>query len=892
MPLAQGTRLGPYEIVAPLGEGAMGEVYRARDTRLARDVAIKILPASFVRDPDRLARFKREALALASLNHPHIATVYGLEDAGGEPALAMELVEGPSLAERIATAPLPVDEALVLARQIAEGLEAAHLRGIIHRDLKPHNIKLTRGGSVKLLDFGLAKLTERGGSSAAGRPDALMDSPTVTSSAMTAVGTLLGTAAYMAPEQARAQTVDHRADIWAFGCVLFEMLTGTRAFAGSGTTDVLAAILKGEPDWSLLPADTPTPVRRLLRRCLQKPLDRRLDSARDAMLEIDDARNPSPHESARGSSPRRWVTILPWVVAGACLAALVLNLTRQQIPVATGLSKLTIALSEPLVDTGRPSLALSPDGSRVAYVAQHGDSTAVYTRTVDGFETTAIPGTEGATSLLFSPDGEWIAFHAARRLRKVSVRGGPPVSLAGMADFMGASWSTNGSIIASQATSDLVSVPENGGEPASLLTSADRTGAQISRLLPHVLPGGRAILFNVVKPHEPQGSVAVRVLDSGEERILVPDATHPSYVDGWLIFARSGTLFAVRFDLQRLAVAGVPVPVLQGLMFGQAFGTTEYSVSTTGRLAYVTGAAAVGRRLSTIDLKGTTSTLSELRRAYYMPRVGPDGARLALTILEEGAYSLWMTESLSGRPSRIVENSLAPVWSPDGKSIAFTTARDGGLNLAVMRLDGSAPPKTILVDGTQKVPTSWTPDGKSIVFTRVDPGGTNGEDIYVIGADGTGARPLLQSRENESPGIVSPDGKWLAFAIGNMMTGGVAVAPLADPGRQSRVDAQAATMPVWSRNGRELFFLAGPRRNRMMAVTITDDDGGPRLDKPRLLFEHNMGTGIGFSLPRYDVMPDGQRFVFATAEDAAPATEIRLILDWAWQLRSLMPRKN
>jgi eukaryotic-like serine/threonine-protein kinase len=879
MHLEPGTRVGPYEIVAPLGAGGMGEVYRARDTKLSRDVAIKVLPALFGLDPDRSARFKREALALASLNHPHVATVYGLEDAAGEPAIAMELVEGPSLADRLAPGPLPVNEALALARQIAEGLAAAHARGIVHRDLKPHNIKLTSDGSVKLLDFGLAKIGEPLSGSGL---DAASDSPTITGAAATSMGTLLGTAAYMAPEQARGQDVDHRVDIWAYGCVLFEMLTGRRVFAGGGTTDVLAAILQTEPDWSRLPAATPSPVRRLLRRCLQKSVDRRLHSVRDAILEIDDAISLPADDNVGGVRPRRLLTLLPWLVAAAAVLALGLSLTRSRTAPSTGPSKLTVALPHPLADTGRPLIALSPDGSRIAFVAQHDDSTAVYARPVDGFESTVLPGTQGATSLLFSPDGEWIAFYSGSRLRKVSVRGGPPVVLAEMTDFMGASWSGNSIVASTEA--DLLSVPAEGGEAKSLLTSAESKSAQVERLLPHFLPGGEAVLLTLARPQEMQGSVAVRVLKTGEERVLVRDATQASYFDGWLTFARSGTLFAVPFDLQRLATTGTPVPVLQGVMFNQSFGTTQYSVAANGTLAHVTGPAGE-RRLLAADRNGATSAVSDLRRAYYLPRVSPDGGRLALTILDDGAFGVWMTQSLDGAPVRIAENSFDPVWSPDGRSMAFATSRDGGMNLAVARLYESTPPKTIFVDNAMKVPTSWTPDGKSIVFTRVDPDGSTGEDVYIIGADGTGVRPLVQTAANESGGVVSPDGRWLAFSTSGGRGVVVAVGPVSDPARHTRVAIERCAMPVWSRGGRELFFLSGQRFNRMMVMEVSAELAGVRLGKPRFLFEQNIAAGIGYSLARFDVMPGDQRFIFVKAEDAAPASEIRLTLDWGAQLR-------
>jgi Tol biopolymer transport system component len=863
----------------------MGEVYRARDTKLARDVAIKVLSSFSDLSPDRRKRFEREALALASLNHPHIATVYGLEDAGGQPAIAMELVDGPSLSECIADGQLDMDRALRIAREIAEGLHAAHLRGIVHRDLKPQNIKLTPSGSVKLLDFGLAKTTDR-----EAPPAAVSDGVTMTSPEVTAVGTLLGTAAYMAPEQARGLAVDHHADIWAFGCVLFEMLSRRRPFSGGGPADVLAAILQTEPDWTLLPSGTPPGVRRLLKRCLEKAVDRRLDSARDAILEIDDALDPAVQQDPqRRAPPRRWNTALPWLAAAMCLAALAIVLTRPRASGPPVLSKLAIALRYPVVETGRPVLAVSPDGSRLAFVAQHGDGTAIYLRPIDSFESVLLPGTEGASFVGFSPDGEWVVFFAERRLRKVSTRGGPSVVLAAPPDFMGATWSPHGTIIFSTAGADLLSVPEGGGEPTSILSAAERADTQISRELPHLLPGGAAVLFTVKKPHE-EGSLAVRNLRTGQERILVAAATHGSYVDETLLFARSDTLFAVKFDVQSLTVAGDPVPVLQGVGFVRSFGTTNYAVSPAGRLAYVAGPAAAGRQLATVDRAGKMSVVSGVRHAYFMPRVAPTGERLALTILADGIYGIWTTETLSGRPTQIAENGRAAVWSPDGKSLAFTRMTEDGIHLDVMRADGSAR-TTIVADKTNKVPTSWTPDGRSILFTRVDPDGVMGEDIYIAAADGSGMRPLLATPKNESAAVVSRDGKWLAFTTSaGAVTGSVAVAPLSDPSRASRVDADPAMMPVWSPAGDELLFLAGVQRTLLTSVTVVDDGGVARLGKPRLVAEQQMGGSIGFGLPRYDVLADGQRFVFATAEDSAPRNEIRIILDWTAQQRKLLTR--
>jgi Tol biopolymer transport system component len=877
MSLAAGSLVGPYEITGAIGKGGMGEVYRGRDTRLGRDVAIKVLHASFVADANRLARFQREALLLASLNHPHIATVYGLEDASGHPALAMELVEGPTLAQRIAEGPLPLDEALALARQIAVALDAAHARGIVHRDLKPLNIKLTPDGSVKLLDFGLAKITERDGSVV------IAQSPTDASPATTALGVLLGTAAYMAPEQARGRVVDHRADVWAFGCVLYEMLTGAQAFGGGDMTDVLVNIVHKEPDWTRLPAGTPRSIRRLLSRCLQKPVEKRLHSLADALLDLDDAVG-SPEEDQAAPPPRRWTAALPWTIAVIAAAAFVVSLARRPPEAAPPLSRLAVPLPVALIDDGRQMIALSPDGQRLAFVAQHGGSSIIYLRPVDGFQATALPGTEGGRALVFSPDGEWIVFHAGGRLKKVSIRGGPPATLATLPDYTGSTWNGDGTIISSVATHDLLNIPANGGTPKSLVPAP---GGNVTRVRPHLLPGGRAVLLGIARPHEPQGSVGVRELSSGNEKILISDATSPAYLDGFLLFARSGTLFAVRFDADRLAVVGTPVPVLEGVLYNQSFGTTYYTVSPTGTLAYVPGPSSAGRQLATITRQGDVSMLVDSRRAYYMPRISPDGHRLALTILDEGAYGIWSMEVARGTLAQLAPASFDPVWSHDGRRIVFSTSRQGGAQLEMMPSDGSRPPAPLLVDAAYKVPTSWSPDGSTIVFTRMAPGSSTGEDVYVISPGGTGVRPVVQSAANETGGVISPDGQWLAYASGDLSGSVVYISSLKDPARRWRVDDDGGYMPRWSPDGQELFYLGGARRNRMMAVEVKPGSGLLSPSKPRLLFEQDMGISIGFGLPRYDIMPDGQRFVFATAEVTA-LTEIRMVLDWRSHLERLV----
>ena len=648
MPLAAGTRLGPYEVTAQIGAGGMGEVYQATDTKLKRQVAIKVLPESVAADVDRLARFQREAEVLASLNHPHIAAIYELEDAEGVKALVMELVEGPTLADRIAQGPIPVDEALAIAKQIAEALEEAHEHGIIHRDLKPANVKVREDGTVKVLDFGLAKAYA--GDTATGSVSSDSQSPTIAQSG-TAAGVILGTAAYMSPEQARGKPVDKRADVWAFGVVLYEMLTGKRAFEGEDVSMTLSKVLQLEPDFGAMPSDVPPRVSQTLRVCLRKEWRERASDIHDVRLALEGAfeTDVSPRvESVEMAQPvwRRAMPLALTAVVAVISSITVWNL-KPTLPQPVSRTVVALHADETILRSAIVPLALSPDGSLMVYSAQKGnDPVRLYLRPMNSLEDQLLSGTDGATSAFFSPDGQWVGFCAARELRKVPITGGTALSICNIADRgLGASWGADGRIIfSSVGGSGLMQVSSDGGTPEPL-TSPD-AGLEGFHRWPQILPGGHAVLFAIST-----GSVSARgdstivaqQLNTGERKVLLQGGTFPHYVStGHVVYHRGGTLMAVPFDLDRLEISGSPVPVIEGIRSPVRDGGPRFAVSRTGTLAYIPGSTEESAsRMVWVNRQGVAEPLSAPPRNYEFPRVSPDGRRVAAGIAE-GEIHVWV----------------------------------------------------------------------------------------------------------------------------------------------------------------------------------------------------------------------------------------------------------
>jgi eukaryotic-like serine/threonine-protein kinase len=921
MTLSAGSRLGPYDIVAPLGAGGMGEVYRATDTRLKRQVAVKILPTALAADPDRLARFQREAEVLASLNHPRIATIYGLEDTADGKALVMELIEGSTLADRIAQGRVPLDEALPIARQIADALEAAHAQGIIHRDLKPANIKVRENGTVKVLDFGLAKLTEAGGSRRPGQDDS-SQSPTLTSpAAMTAMGMIVGTAAYMSPEQARGRTVDKRTDVWAFGAVLYEMLSGARAFTGSSdagesggaaetSSDLIAAVLTSTPDWTALPADLPPSVLTLIQRCLEKDRSARIGDIAVARFLLDgqatSGATPSqPHAAARDVAPR-WRQILPWVlgaVAAGVLAGTSIGwfLLRRPAPAShvTHL-QMSVAPADQLVGSiasvrpSRTAIALSPDGRTVAFAATRGTVTQLYVRGLDRAEGTPIAGTEGASSPFFSPDGTWIGFRAANTIKKVATGGGAPVTIAD-AEAGNASWGDD-NIIYFAAPDGISSVPSTGGTVATVTT---RDASKRERhILPHAVPGGKAVLFTLVTSGWDTANIVLHRLDTGERRVLVQGGADARVVGtGHIVYLKSGTLMAVPFDVRALQVTGAPVVLLEGVMqavnapnSADETGAGQFAVSSSGTLLYVTG--GVGRALETswvwVDRTGAAQPLNVPAGPYLFPRLSPDGQKVAVTV-RASSPDVWVYDVLRGAPTRLtVEGGSHPIWSPDGKRMVLTVRAEGVSNLAVLSPDGGGKPERLAPSAYAQIPTSWSTTNVLAFLQRPQLGSTA---IWVLPMDGDQRKPVLflESRFTLSHAEFSPDGRWIAYVSYESGAPDVYVQPYPGPGEKIRISTAGGTEPIWAANGHELLY-----RHEGQFFSAAIRSLSPfRIDTPRVLFATKGEYDSTSPLRSWNVSADGQRFLLSryTESRDKPVTAIHVVLNWTEELKRLVAAK-
>jgi eukaryotic-like serine/threonine-protein kinase len=882
MGLAPGSRLGPYEIVALLGAGGMGEVYRARDTRLQRTVAIKILSPDLASDPQKRMRFEREARAISSLKHPHICT---LHDVGQEDAiefLVMEQLDGETLAERLKRGPLPLPMALAIGVEIADALHAAHRQGITHRDLKPANVMLTPSGA-KLMDFGLATL------GAPLTPDAA-STATTGDAPLTSEGALVGTLQYMAPEQVAGQRADPRTDVFALGAVIFEMVGGRPPFVGQTRASLMAAILAAEPPLlsSAQPA-SPLPLDRLVKSCLARDREQRWQSAGDLRRELEWIREGALGAGAApGRSRTRWQGLAVAVLLGVLVAMAALWSARSRPrPTAGDVRGVKFAVvmppGESLHEYADSIVALSPDGTLLAYVVQRGDQRGLYLRPLDSLDAQWLPGTERASNPFFSPDGRRIGFESGSTLKTIALDGGPPQVICDVPFFAGASWAPDDTIIFTPTfTAGLWAVPAAGGTPRRLAAPV-RARGEGAYLRPEVLPGGEAVLFTTwMGTSFDESLVSVLSLRTGATRVLVRGGFNPHYVaSGHVLYERGVNLMAVPFDLDRLEVTGAPVIALEGVLRETSEAAPAFSLSRNGTLAYVPGVErAVSRSLVWVDRQGRTQPILEGTRPYSSVRVSPGGQRLALW-LEEATASVWVSELRRGALTRITfgADDHSAVWSPDGKRIAFESSRSGVHQLYVRPADGTGREDAITTGEYESYVGDWSPDGRSLAYTEFRP--DTGADLWVVSLEpGHRARPFLNTRSSEKAPTFSPDGRWLAYVSNESGRNEVYVEPVEGPSHKWQASTEGGEEPAWARSGRELFFRAG---GKMMVVPVT---ASPALGLGRAasLFSGSYLYGI---IPNrtYDVAGDGRFAMIREPDPALAPRQINVVLGWSQELR-------
>jgi serine/threonine protein kinase len=923
-------RIGGYRILSPLGAGGMGEVWRAEDTKLGREVALKMLPAEFAGDPERMARFEREAKVLASLNHPNIATLFGLEtvmsgtdadsdadadaDAGtgadgnskfifhnskltasAVTFLVMELVEGEDLSNRIARGPIPVDEAVSLARQIAEALEAAHEQGIVHRDLKPANIKLKADGTVKVLDFGLAKAWETGSADAS-----LSLSPTMTQHA-TAAGLILGTAAYMSPEQAAGTAADRRADIWSFGVVFWEMLTGHKLFEGETISHVLASVLKDEVGLDELPASTPPRLRDLIGRCLERKPRQRLQAIGDARIVLEEyERDPSlltavgaSHEAGDATSSSR-SSKLPWIVAALATALFAISTGVVLWTGAEGATKERRVLRANIppppessfgLEAFAPgSVVISPDGSRLVFAVVGTDGQRVlWVRRLDELAARALPGTEGGSYPFWSPDSRHVAYFSGDgNLRKIDTNGGPPVTICTAPNGKGGSWNRDGQILFTPLHNSAIHiVPAAGGTPIPAISKPDTITSQ---RFPHWLPGGKFLYFarSVEGPEHDRVMVAsIDDPDPGRELLAAP--SNVVVASGYLLFIREETLMAQPFDPSAAALVGDAVPVAEDVMYMAAARFGAFSASENGVLVYNTGNVVMHSEVAWVDRSGEVTANLGTGDLFFDLRVSPDGRSAAIVELEAsaGTSDIWIYNLQRGLRTRFTfdpNNDWYPVWSVDGSRIAFASSPNGNNEIWAKEVGGAGEAEPVFQDEDRQLfPQTWSPDGEWLVFERV--GVDNNIDLFALPSGGGDPVALVASSFSESHATVSPDGRWMAFVSDESGTNHVYVTTFPEPARRWQISTDGGSFPRWSADGSELFFV-----NSSSGLVATEIDGsGSTLSvgSSSTLFQLNL-VGV-FRYP-FDVAPDGSRFLVIRSASVASSDPIVVVLNWDVEL--------
>jgi len=897
--LLSGRRFASYAIGDCVGAGGMGEVYRARDTRLARDVALKLLFPSLTADRARRARFELEARVLAALNHPNIGAIYGIEDLDGAPALVLEWVGGETLAARLARGPIPCVDALRIAAQIALALEAAHEKGIVHRDLKPGNIKILPDGTVKVLDFGLAKAVG----------DAELDlSPTLAPTSGTASGLLAGTAAYMSPEQARAQPVDKRTDIWAFGCVLYEMLTARLAFDGESASDRLAAVFDRSPDWKRLPATVPEIVRRLLRRCLDKDPKRRVHDIADARIEIEDALNgPSSLAPAPKSLLRSTASRIRWAIATTILLAGALTGARVFAPATLRPASLTrFVVQAPLpasMVTG--AFDVSPDGSAIVYVGVDRtggrNATRLFLRRLDQFDATPLAGTGGADSPFFSPDSEWVGFVAGDKLHKINVRTiAAPIVLCSVGDAAGGfTWPTDAAIFFANEGQGLQRVSAEGGQPTMVTTVREpEVDHHTARLLPDgetlllairegsggpFHPGVREPVMMQFSPATQQFTIAVQSLATGRRKVLISQGFDPHYVaSGHIVYASGDAVLAVPFDAGRLEVTGHSVTLVEHVATVPQNGYGGFRLSTNGTFVFEPAPSTSSRTLTWVGRSGAETPIPISPRSFTTPRLSPDGKQVAFAVAEGDRQDIWIYAFATDTLTRATRDgiNLAPMWTRDGQRLTYASNRGGTQHVMWQPADGSGAAESLLTGRNMLWPNSWTPDDRALLYVDAPP--NDDHRIFVLHLDGEGPPRAEQYAERRewAPNL-SPDGQWLAFTSGETGRAEISVEDFPGAREHHQISVEGGREAIWSHDGRELFYRNGPR---VFAVPV-DTRHGFSAGKPVMLFQ---GPFVRNVLD-YDVAPDGRLLMIRPGVEELAPPDLHVVLNWVDELKRRVP---
>ena len=894
--LSADTSLSHYRIVAKLGAGGMGEVYRARDERLGRDVAIKVLPADFAKDEDRLRRFEQEARATSALNHPNILTIYDIGRHQESPFLVAELLEGEELRAALQEGAIPARKAVDYARQIVAGLSAAHERGIVHRDLKPENLFVTTDGRVKILDFGLAK--QRPAPLAAGA-----SSEVATQRALTDPGVILGTVQYMSPEQVRGEAVDHRSDIFSFGLILYEMLSGVRPFQRETTVETMTAILKDDPpELGEAKARISPQLEKLVRRCLEKKAERRFQTASDLGFALDSLSTPSdslpaaqplPQADKAASSARvrqgRWLVIggvLLAVLATAATAFLIgRSWTGSSAPAAV--RRVTLPMSPPLalgkycpLGIGRTAIALSPDGSLLVYVGEQNGKSQLFARPLDSFEARPLPGTEGAYAPFFSPDGRHIAFFAANALQKVALAGGQPVTLCEARTAHGGAWGADDTILFTDAEgARLVRVPASGGEPSLVLTEEGQLATNWGFSNPEFLPDGDTALVTLWRTPNPDNyQIAALSLKTGKFHIVVEGGVNARYLStGHLVYARSATLIAAPFDVRTATVTGAGVTLIENVR-SEEWGSVQFVLTRDGTLVYVSGGPAWIGKLAWVDRKGTATPVAAPARTYQNFSLSPDGQRIALEI-SEATRDIYLFEFARGSLIRFTNdgNSSYPRWTPDGKAVTFSRQKTGGADVISKSIDSGS--EAMFMSQETGDVHSWSPDGKTLVFMQMTP--ETSLDLWMKSGDQP-PRPWLKTRFRELLAVFSPDGKYVAYTSDESGQYEIYVRPVSGEGAMWQVSTEGGEESLWSKDGRELFFRNGPKWMVAEVTTAPQFKAGP----PRLLFEGPYRNVPGVS---YDVAADGRFLMLEEYHKQPPPTQLQVVLNWSEEVTRRVP---